>query len=40
MFATGETVGMAEWIIGDTSLVLVFFAKEIITIFSVYQAIF
>ena len=27
MFATGETVGMAEWIIDDTCLVLYVFCK-------------
>ena len=29
MLATGETVGLAEWIIDDTCLVPTFFAEEI-----------
>ena len=28
MFATGETVGLAEWIIDDTCLVTIIFPKE------------
>ena len=29
MFATGETVGLAEWIIGDTYLVLPLFIQKL-----------